>query len=354
MEAAAIPDPKLSAREAGLRYVHTEQPGFTRHKAGTGFFYRDTDGDRIRDKETIARIKSLAIPPAWNDLWICPYPNGHIQATGRDAKGRKQYRYHPRWREVRDETKYEHMIAFGRALPGIRERVDADLRKHGLPREKVLALIVRLLETTLIRVGNDVYARENKSFGLTTMRDRHVDIEGSTVMFSFNGKSGVEHEVDLRDRRLANIVKRCQDVPGQELFQYLDDDGERKSVGSEDVNEYLKDITGEEFTAKDFRTWAGTKLAAEALAEFEAFDSDSAAKKNVVAAIERVAARLGNTRTICRKCYVHPAIIDAYMEGDTVESIKQRADEELSKNLHELPPEEAAILMLLHNRLEAG
>lgn len=354
MEAAAIPDPKLSAREAGLRYVHTEQPGFTRHKAGTGFFYRDTDGDRIRDKETIARIKSLAIPPAWNDLWICPYPNGHIQATGRDAKGRKQYRYHPRWREVRDETKYEHMIAFGRALPGIRERVDADLRKHGLPREKVLALIVRLLETTLIRVGNDVYARENKSFGLTTMRDRHVDIEGSTVMFSFNGKSGVEHEVDLRDRRLANIVKRCQDVPGQELFQYLDDDGERKSVGSQDVNEYLKDITGEEFTAKDFRTWAGTKLAAEALAEFEAFDSDSAAKKNVVAAIERVAARLGNTRTICRKCYVHPAIIDAYMEGDTVESIKQRADEELSKNLHELPPEEAAILMLLHNRLEAG
>lgn len=354
MEAAAIPDPKLSAREAGLRYVHTEQPGFTRHKAGTGFFYRDTDGDRIRDKETIARIKSLAIPPAWNDLWICPYPNGHIQATGRDAKGRKQYRYHPRWREVRDETKYEHMIAFGRALPGIRERVDADLRKHGLPREKVLALIVRLLETTLIRVGNDVYARENKSFGLTTMRDRHVDIEGSTVMFSFNGKSVVEHEVDLRDRRLANIVKRCQDVPGQELFQYLDDDGERKSVGSQDVNEYLKDITGEEFTAKDFRTWAGTKLAAEALAEFEAFDSDSAAKKNVVAAIERVAARLGNTRTICRKCYVHPAIIDAYMEGDTVESIKQRADEELSKNLHELPPEEAAILMLLHNRLEAG
>lgn len=352
MEAAAIPDPELSAKVAGLRYVHTDRPGYTRHKAGTGFFYRDTRGERITDKRTVARIKSLAIPPAWTDLWICPHASGHIQATGRDAKDRKQYKYHPQWREVRDETKYTHMLAFGRALPGIRERVDADLRKHGMPREKVLALLVRLLETTLIRVGNDVYAKENKSFGLTTMRDRHAEVHGSSLLFSFRGKSGVEQEVDLNDRRTANIVKRCQDMPGQELFQYVDDDGQRRSVASEDVNAYLREITGEDFTAKDFRTWAGTKLAAEALAEFEAFDSDSAAKKNVVSAIERVAARLGNTRTICRKCYVHPAVIDAYMEGDTVESIRQRAGEELSENLDELPPEEAAVLTLLHKRLE--
>ncbi len=352
MEAVAIPDPELSAKEAGLRYVHADRPGITRHRAGKGFFYRDAKGERITDKGTIQRIKSLAIPPAYEDVWICPSANGHLQATGRDARGRKQYRYHPRWREVRDETKYEHMVAFGRALPGIRERVDADLRKHGLPKEKVVATIVRLLETTLIRIGNDQYAKENKSFGLTTMRDRHVDIEGSTVSFSFSGKSGVEQEIDLKDRRLAKIVKRCQDVPGQELFQYLDEDGKRQSVGSDDVNAYLKEITGEDFTAKDFRTWAGTMLAASALAGFEKFDSDTAAKSNVVEAIERVAARLGNTRTICRKCYVHPAVIDAYLEGDTVETIKQRADKELAANLSDLPPEEAAVLMLLHDRLK--
>ena len=352
MEAVAIPDPELSAREAGLRYVHADRPGITRHGAGKGFFYRDPQGERITDKATIKRIKALAIPPAWTDVWICPSENGHIQATGRDARGRKQYRYHEKWREVRDETKYEHVLAFGRALPGIRERVDADLRRQGLPKEKVLAAIVRLLETTLIRIGNDQYAKENKSFGLTTMRDRHADIHGSTVSFEFNGKSGIEHEVDLEDRRLAKIVKQCQDIPGQELFQYLDENGDRQTVGSDDVNAYLKEISGSEFTAKDFRTWAGTKLAAEALAEFEAFDSEPAAKKNVVAAIERVAARLGNTTTICRKCYVHPAVIDAYLDGDTVSAIQDRADQELAENLHDLPPEEAAVLMLLHKRLE--
>ena len=352
MEAAAIPDPELSAREAGLRYVHTDRPGITRRRAGKGFSYRDASGERITDRKTIQRIKELAIPPAWEEVWICPSPNGHVQATGRDAKGRKQYRYHERWREVRDENKYEHMLAFGRALPRIRERVEADLRKHGLPREKVLAAIVRLLETTLIRIGNDQYAKENKSFGLTTMRDRHVDIEGSTVSFSFNGKSGVEHEVDLEDRRLARIVKKCQEVPGQELFQYYDEDGERQTVKSDDVNAYLKEISGAEFTAKDFRTWAGTKLAAEALAEFEMVDSEASAKKNVVAAIERVAARLGNTTTVCRKCYVHPAVIDAYMDGDTVASVQDRVEDELTEHLGTLPPEEAAVLTLLHARLE--
>jgi DNA topoisomerase I len=246
------------------------------------------------------------------------------------------------------------MIAFGRALPGIRERVDQDLRTHGLPREKVVASIVRLLETTLIRIGNDQYARENKSFGLTTMRDRHAEINGSTVAFSFTGKSGMAHEVELKDQRLATIVKRCQDLPGQELFQYLDDDGARQTVGSDDVNAYLRDISGEDFTAKDFRTWAGTILAAEALAGFEEVDTQTRAKENVVRAIESVASRLGNTTTICRKCYVHPAVIDAYLDGDTVETVKQRADKELAKNLGDLPPEEAAVLMLLHERLERG
>ena len=351
-DTAAIADPEESAREAGLRYLHDDRPGITRKGAGTGFSYRDPDGERVTDRKTLARIKALAIPPAWTDVWISPSPNGHIQATGRDAKGRKQYRYHPKWREVRDANKYEHVLAFGRALPRIRERVEEDLRRQGLPKEKVLALIVRLLETTLIRVGNDEYARQNKSYGLTTMRDRHAEIDGSTVTFSFNGKSGIEHEIDLHDRRLAKIVRQCQEVPGQELFQYLDEQGDRQAVGSEDVNAYLREITGEDYTAKDFRTWAGTKLAAEALAEFKAFDSDAAAKQNVVAAIERVAGRLGNTTTVCRKCYVHPAVIDAYMDGDTVTSIRERAGKELASNLHDLDPEEAAVLMLLHERLD--
>ena len=348
---AAIADPEESAREAGLRYLLDDRPGISRKGAGTGFSYRGPDGERITDKRTLARIKALAIPPAWTDVWISPSPTGHIQATGRDAKSRKQYRYHPKWREIRDANKYEHVLAFGKALPRIRARVDADLRRHGLPRERVLALIVRLLETTLIRVGNDEYARQNHSYGLTTMRDRHAAIHGGTVTFSYNGKAGIEHEVDLRDRRLATIVKRCQEVPGQELFQYIDEHGERQAVGSDDVNAYLKAISGEDFTAKDFRTWAGTKLAAEALAEFESFDSDVAAKKNVVAAIERVAGRLGNTTAVCRKCYVHPAVIDAYLDGDTVASVRDRAGRELAANIDDLDPAEAAVLMLLRERL---
>ena len=352
MEASTIVDPQLSAREAGLRYVDVATPGITRHRAGKGFSYRDSDGNRITDRKTRDRIASLAIPPAWTDVWICPNEDGHIQATGRDLKNRKQYRYHPKWHEVRDETKYERMMQFGRALPGIRERVDADLRRHGLPREKVLAAIVHLLETTLIRVGNDEYAKTNKSFGLTTMRDHHVQINSTTLEFEFRGKSGVEHEIELRNPRLARIVKACQDLPGQQLFQYLDENGQRHTVGSDDVNLYLKEITGHDYTAKDFRTWAGTVLAARALAEFEAVDTDTIAKKNVVRAIESVAARLGNTTTICRKCYVHPAVIDAYLAGDTVETVKTRVDKELTEAIGDLPPEEAAVLALLHHRLE--
>lgn len=354
MEASTIVDPHLSAKEAGLRYVDVTTPGITRHRAGKGFSYRDADGNRITDRKVRKRIGSLAIPPAWNDVWISADADGHIQATGRDLKHRKQYRYHPSWHEVRDETKYERMMQFGRALPGIRERVDADLRRHGLPREKVLAAIVHLLETTLIRVGNDEYARTNKSFGLTTMRDRHVDITSTTLDFEFQGKSGVQHEIELRNPRLARIVKACQDLPGQQLFQYLDDDGQRHAIGSDDVNLYLKQITGQDYTAKDFRTWAGTVLAAQALAEFEVVDTDTIAKKNVVSAIESVAARLGNTTTICRKCYVHPAVIDAYLAGDTVATVKTRVDKELTESIGDLPPEEAAVLALLHHRLQAA
>jgi DNA topoisomerase-1 len=346
-------DPVVSAREAGLRYVDDSGPGIRRKRAGRGFSYLDPDGKPIHDPDLLNRIKSLAIPPAWTDVWICPSPRGHIQATGRDARRRKQYRYHPKWRETRDETKYGRTIAFGRALPAIRARVERDMAQPGLPREKVLATVVKLLETTLIRVGNEEYARQNRSFGLTTLRDRHVKVDGSTLRFRFRAKSGKEHEITLRDRRLARLVKRCQDVPGQVLFQYLDADGERRTVESADVNAYLREITGEEFTAKDFRTWAGTVLAATALRELEAFDSDAQAKKNVVRAIEAVAQRLGNTPSVCRACYVHPAIINAYFEGTTVQVVRERAEHELVEDHEGLPPEEAAVLAFLHQRLAA-
>ena len=318
---------------------------------GLHFSYIGPDGSRIRDPAILQRIRSLAIPPAWTDVWISPRPNGHIQATGRDAKGRKQYRYHPRWRTVRDEAKYERMIEFGRTLPKIRERTDADLARSGLPREKVLAAVVQLLEKTLIRVGNEEYAQENRSFGLTTLRSRHADVGASGVLFHFRGKGGKEHSVDVDDRRLAALVKRCQELPGQDLFQYVDEDGERRSIGSEDVNDYLREISGSDFTAKDFRTWAGTKLAAMALQEFKRVDSDAQAKRNVVEAIERVAEKLGNTPAICRKCYVHPAIIDAYMDGSMAKALKKRADSALRESLGELSGEEAAVMTLLQQRL---
>ena len=314
--------------------------------------YLDPDGKIIRDAETLGRIKSLAIPPAWREVWICPIAHGHVQATGLDAKGRKQYRYHPRWREVRDETKYDRMLVFARVLPKIRRRVERDLARPGLPREKILATVVRLLETTLIRVGNEEYVRQNDSFGLTTMRDRHVDVSGATLKFEFRGKSGIAHAIDLTDRRLAKIVKRSQDLPGYELFQYIDEQGGRHSIDASDVNAYLKEIAGEEFTAKDFRTWAGTVLAARALQEFQAFDSKAQAKRNVVQAIESVAKRLGNTKAVCRKCYIHPAVIDLYMDGSLLQTLARRVKKELARSLHGLPAEEAAVLALLQQRLK--
>jgi DNA topoisomerase I len=344
-------DPPAAAKAAGLRYVHDDCPGIRREAAGDGFRYLDAKGGPVEDEATLKRIKSLAIPPAWTDVWICPQANGHLQATGRDARGRKQYRYHPKWREVRDEVKYERMIKFGKALPLIRQEVDRALSLPGLPRDKVLATIVYLLEATMMRIGNDEYARENKSYGLTTLRNRHVRIDGSEVEFRFRGKSGVYHDVKVHDRRLARIIQRTRDLPGQDLFQYLDEDGETHTVGSADVNDYLRTITGEDYTAKDFRTWSGTVLAAMALQEFEAVDSDAQAKKNVVRAIESVAERLGNTPSVCRKCYVHPAVLDAYLDGTMLEGLRARAEESLVEDLKDLQPEEAAVLAMLERRL---
>lgn len=343
---------RAAARSAHLRYVSDASRGFSRRRRGKAFTYVGPSGKKLRDRSALERIRSLAIPPAWKDVWICPAPNGHLQATGRDARGRKQYRYHPRWREAQDQNKYNRVIAFAKTLPKIRRAVARDLRKRGLPREKVLAAVVKLLETTLIRVGNDEYARDNHSFGLTTMHDEHVAIRGAAIRFDFRGKHGIEHEIELEDSRLAAIVRACRDLPGQELFQYLDDDGEVCDVGSGDVNDYLRRIAGQDFTAKDFRTWAGTALAAQALQEFQDFDSKAAAKRNVTRAIERVAERLGNTQAICRKCYVHPAVIDAYMDRSLVATLKRRTERELRGKLHRLSGEEAAVLALLQQRME--
>src|SRR4051812_42366512 len=310
-----VTDPVESARAGGLRYVSDESPGFGRQRAGKGFRYFHTSGKELRDPAHLGRIKSLAIPPAWTDVWICPVANGHLQATGRDARGRKQHRYHPRWREVRDDTKYNRMIAFAKLLPKIRKRVAQDLKLSGLQRNKVLATIVKLLELSLIRVGNDEYARDNNSYGLTTMKDRHAKIRGAKIVFDFRGKSGKDHTIEIEEPRLAKIVKNCQDLPGQELFQYVDEEGQRQDVRSEDVNEYLREIVGDDYTAKDFRTWAGTVLAAIALRELKKFDTQAEAKKNIVRAIENVAERLGNTPSVCRKCYIHPAVVNSYLEG---------------------------------------
>jgi len=351
VDALDTKDSTSAARAAGLRYVHDGRAGIHREAVKDGFRYLDAHGAPVEDETTLARIKGLVIPPAWQDVWICAQPNGHLQATGRDARGRKQYRYHPKWRTARDEVKYERMLKFGDALPAIRHEVDRALKLPGLPREKVLATIVYLLEATMMRVGNEEYARTNKSFGLTTLRNRHVKVDGSDVQFSFRGKSGVYHKVKVHDRRLAGIVKRTRDLPGQELFQYIDDDGETHSVDSSDVNDYLRNITGEEYTAKDFRTWSGTVLAALALREFEKFDSETQAKKNIVRAIESVAEKLGNTPTICRKCYVHPAVLDAYLEGAPLDVMRERTEEKLAEDLHALQPEEAAVLAMLQQRL---
>lgn len=346
-------DPVKSAKSSGLRYVTDQAAGITRKRSGKGFRYFKPNGKSLRRVEDLRRIKSLVIPPAWKAVWISPSPESHLQASGRDAKGRKQYRYHPRWREVRDQTKYDRMMAFGRALPTLRARVQKDLAQPKLPRAKVIAAVVRLLETTLIRVGNEAYARQNRSFGLTTMRNRHVKITGPKIRFEFRGKSGAEFELDLYDRRLAKIVKRCQDLPGQELFQYVDDEGQQRTIDSSDVNQYLRDVTQEDFTAKDFRTWAGAVLAARALREIKSFDSKAQAKRNIVSAIETVAKKLGNTRAVCRKCYVHPAVIESYLDGSLLKTLHQRVKRELSESLSDLSPEEAAVMAILEQQLKA-
>jgi DNA topoisomerase I len=333
--------------ESGLCYVSDDRPGYTRKVNGDHFKYLDTEGKRIRDKRRLARIEQLAIPPAWSDVWICPSPNGHIQATGRDARRRKQYRYHDRWRELRDENKFERLAEFGKALPQIRRQLDRDIKLPGLPRKKVLATIVRLLERTLIRVGNDEYARENKSFGLTTIRNRHVIIRGARLRFRFRGKSGRQHEVDVTDRRIANIVAKCQDLPGQELFQYVSDDGEVRNVSSQDVNNYLREITNQDFTAKDFRTWAGTLLAAMALSLQDMFETGKQAKANVKAAIRAVAELLGNTPAICRKCYVHPAVLETYLSKGRIPGLNEAMKKSRTRRLKSA---EAVILKFLKAR----
>lgn len=350
-DAVTVSDAEEAAESAGLVYVTDDNAGISRHRHGERFRYRDTKGRPVTDERTLARIKALAIPPAYTDVWICPTANGHIQATGRDAKGRKQYRYHPKFREVRDSTKFEHMLDFARKLPALRERIDADLARRGMPREKVLAAVVRLLESTMIRVGNADYAKQNKSYGLTTLKDRHVKIDGLDIRFDFKGKSGKQWRLKLKDRRIAKIVKASQDLPGQHLFQYIGDDGERCEVTSGDVNAYLREISGTDITAKDFRTWSGTVLAALALSEFEAVDSNAAAKRNVRAAIEKVAARLGNTPTVCRKCYIHPEIFESYLNDALVLSAREEIDEELRQDISKLRPEEALVLAFLHRRL---
>jgi DNA topoisomerase-1 len=347
-----VVDPAEAAKTSGLRYVTDQIPGIRRKRTGGAIRYFDPKGRPLRDTDKIGRIKALVIPPAWTDVWISPHPDSHLQATGRDARGRKQYRYHARWREARDQTKFDRLMLVGQKLPALRSRVSKDLARAGLPRVKIIATVVKLLETTLIRIGNEEYARENKSFGLTTMRNQHVKVKGSKIYFNFRGKSGIGHELELNNPRLARIVKRCQDLPGQELFQYVDEDGAPRSVDSSDVNEYLRAATGEEFTAKDFRTWAGTVLAARALREVEWFDSEAQAKRNIIKAIEKVAKRLGNTRTVCKKCYIHPAVVDSYMDGSLLETLNQRARKEMAESLSALRPEEAAVIAILEQQLK--
>jgi DNA topoisomerase I len=344
-------DPIASAQAIGLHYVTDESPGIRRQPRGKkGFVYLDPDGNPIREAGEIKRIESLAIPPAYQTVWICPLPNGHLQATGRDAKGRKQYRYHPQWRSIRDQTKFTRMIVFSQALPHIRSRLEHDLSLPGLPKEKVLAAILRLMELTRIRVGNEEYVRTNQSYGLTTLRDEHVNIAGTTIQFQFRGKSGVDHAIKVTDKRLAKIVKRCQDIPGQELFQYCDQNGEYQTIGSADVNNYLRDISGQDFTAKDFRTWAGTVLAASELADIGHFTSATAAKKNVTQAIKTVALHLGNQPATCRKYYVHPAILNAYLNA-SLHEVMAKHSEAMVESAHALRPAELAVVAMLELQL---
>ncbi|MGI9088735.1 MAG: DNA topoisomerase IB [Chthoniobacterales bacterium] len=346
-----VTDPEEVAADAGLRYVSDDQPGFTRKKKGDSFEFFDTKGTRITDENRILRIQRLVIPPAYTEVWICSSSNGHLQATGRDARGRKQYRYHEKWRAERDENKYEKMVAFGAALPKIRKRVEADLSLPGLPKNKVSATIVSIMERTFIRIGNEEYARENKSYGLTTMRNRHVNVTGSKIRFKFRGKSGIDHQMEVADRRLARIVKKAQELPGQELFGYLDEEGNAQKVDSQDVNDYLHEITGEDFTAKDFRTWAGTVLAAVALSAFDPPENKTAAKKNVKIAVSAVSKILGNTPAVCRKCYVHPVVLETYFSGEMIDGLRRKTEQALVENLPDLRSVEAAVMSFLQERL---
>ena len=346
---AIASDPTVAAEIAGLRYVSDAGPGIRRLRSGKGFRYVGPSKKAVNDPKTLERIKSLVIPPAWTDVWISPLENGHLQATGRDGKGRKQSRYHPRWRDVRDEAKYERMVVFAKALPRIRRRVSRDLRLPGMARPKVLATIVRLLETTFIRVGNEEYVKQNGSYGLTTLRNRHANVRGDTIQFSFRGKSGKEHCVEISDPRVARVVRRCQDLPGQELFEYTDENGELRDVSSTDVNDYLREITGQEFTAKDFRTWAGTLLASQFLWQYETHRTEAQAKRAIVQTVKAVADRLGNTAAVCRKAYIHPSVLEAPLEGSLVRSLQTRP-KQWGRVCHGLRREEASLFRFLSSR----
>ncbi|HUJ00854.1 MAG TPA: DNA topoisomerase IB [Usitatibacter sp.] len=345
---------RKAATRAGLRYVTDAFAGITRKRAGSGWTYFAPDGARIRDPEQRRRLNALAIPPAWTDVWICPDPGGHIQATARDARGRKQYRYHADYRAARDRSKFRRMTDFSEALPLLRERIERDLRGPELSRRQVIATVIRLLDRTLIRVGNDEYARQNRSFGLTTLRRRHVEVKGTTLRFSFRGKSGIEHDVSITDRRIARIVQRCQDLPGIELFQYVDAFGKRQAVSSDDVNERLRELSGRDVTAKDFRTWGGTMHAALALRAMGPAASRREADRNIVRAIDSVAARLGNTRAVCRKYYVHPAILEAYLLGRTAPLPPEAParGERRAGSTAALRRDEIAVLQFLHDELD--
>jgi len=340
-------DPAESAAEAGLRYVRGYGPCIRRQRCGKSFRYFGADGRPLRDPKHLARIRSLVIPPAWRDVWICPSPNGHLQAVGYDVKGRKQYRYHPRYRAIRDEAKFSRMIAFGTVLARIRKAVDRDLRRRGLPKEKVLATVVQLLQTAFLRVGNDEYAKENDSFGVTTLRNRHVSINGAKLMFRFRGKSGQDHLLELTDRRLANIVKQCRELPGYDLFEYQNADGSVCRVDSADVNRYIREISGHDFTAKDFRTWAGTLLAIEELSAAGPARNATAVKKGVVNAVKRVARRLGNRPATCRKYYIHPAILESYDDGSLFPMLAQGEEQNNAYAGLGLRPEEYALMVIV-------
>jgi DNA topoisomerase I len=343
-----------SAAAAGLRYVTDAMPGIRRQRHGRGFTYTDPDGQVIRTREIIKRFRSLVIPPAWTDVWICPYEDGHLQVTARDARGRKQYRYHPGFRQHRDGTKFERMFELSDVLWKVRERVESDIELPGLARDKIMATVVWLLETTLIRIGSDEYAKANKSFGLTTMRRRHVAVVGSEMRFEFRGKSRIQHAVSVTDKRIARIVQRCQELRGEELFKYIDDEGKRQTVQAEDVNDYLQDVTGQEITAKDFRTWAGTMLVAEALRKSGPAKSKREAERNIVAAVDLTAKRLGNTRSVCRKYYIHPALIEAYLEGSVLPPLPERTWSKRKTHGPTLRQHEMDVLAFLKARLKAG